>query len=294
MSTATARKEAAHELSASPAGRWIVGLGYLCLLLPTIYRLAQQSWTKEIGAHGPIILATGAWLIWRQRSEMLSGPVKGSPLLTWLLLVPSLAAYIFGRTYGFLMLEAGGLYGAGVAILQALVGVRALLRNWFPLLYLGFAVPPPTWVIDALTLPLKQFVTYVSTEGLHAAGYPVAREGVTIFVAQYELLVEDACSGMHSLLGLVAITLLYVYLMRGSSWGLSLLYTAIAIPIAVVANILRIVVLVLLTYYFGNAVAQGFLHQTAGILLFGSALLLVFAVDQGLTWLMRQVKRKPA
>jgi exosortase len=154
-------------------------------------------------------------------------------------------------------------------------------------------VPPPTWVIDLLTLPLKQFVTYVSTEGLHLAGVPIAREGVTIFVGQYELLVEDACSGMHSILGLVAITLLYVYLMRGASWRLSLLYTTIAIPIAVVANILRIVVLVLLTYNFGNAVAQGFLHQTAGILLFGTALLLVFGVDQGLTSLMRRA-RTPA
>lgn len=293
MSSATARKIDAHELLASSTGGWLLGLGYLCLLLPTIYRLAEQSWTKDIGAHGPIILATGAWLIWRNRSELLSRTGVGSTWVSGVLLVPSLAAYVFGRTYGFLMLEAGGVYGAGVAILQALVGIRPLLRNWFPLLYLGFAIPPPGWVVDALTLPLKHFVTYVSTDGLHALGFPVAREGVTIFVAQYELLVEDACSGMHSLLGLVAITLLYVYLTHGPSWRFSLLFTAIAIPIAVVANVLRIVVLVLLTYYFGNAVAQGFLHQTAGILLFGTALLLVFAVDQGLAWLLRRA-RTPA
>jgi exosortase len=293
MSAATAQREDAREPSASSAGRWSLGLGYACLLLPTIVRLAEQSWTKEIGAHGPIILATGAWLLWRKRAELLPQTAKGSALLTWLILAPSLAAYIFGRTYGFLMLEAGGVYGVGVAILQTLVGIRSLLRHWFPVFYLGFAIPPPTWVIDVLTLPLKQFVTYVSTEGLHFVGVPVAREGVTIFVAQYELLVEDACSGMHSILGLVAITLLYVYLMRGASWRLSLLFTAIAIPIAVVANILRIVVLVLLTYFFGNAVAQGFLHETAGILLFGTALLLVFAVDQGIAWLMKRA-RTPA
>jgi exosortase len=293
MPSGAARKTQALEFSTRVDGRWVLWGGYLCLLLPTLYRLAQQSWNKDIGAHGPIILATGAWLIWRKRSELLAGPVAGSQVWAWLLLAPSLAACIFGRTYGFLMLEAGGVYGAGLAILLALAGVRALLRNWFPLLYLGFAVPPPTWVIDALTLPLKQFVTHVSTGGLHLAGFPVAREGVTIFVAQYELLVEDACSGMHSLLGLVAITLLYVYLTHGSSWRLSLLFTAVAIPIAVVANILRIVVLVLLTYYFGNAVAQGFLHETAGILLFGTALLLVFAIDQGGAWLMRRA-RTPA
>lgn len=288
MPAATAQRQETRDLPTRSIGGWVLGLGYACLFLPTVYRLAQQSWTKEIGAHGPIILATGAWLLWRRRADFVGQAASGSPILTGLLLVPSLAAYVFGRTYGFLMLEAGGVYGVGVAILHAQAGVRALLRNWFPLLYLGFAIPPPTWVIDAITLPLKQFVTYVSTQGLHLAGYPVARQGVTIFVAQYELLVEDACSGMHSLLGLVAISLLYVYLMHGSSWRRSLLFTGIAIPVAVVANILRIVVLVLLTYYCGNAVAQGFLHQTAGILLFGTALLLVFAVDQGLTWLMRR------
>ena len=293
MSSATAWREDAPGLSTSSAGRLGLGLGYACLLLPTLYRLAQQSWILEIGAHGPIILATGGWLIWRKRSELLPRTSNGSVLLAWLLLAPSLAAYVFGRTYGFLMLEAGGVYGAGAAILLALAGTRALLRNWFPLLYLGFAVPPPTWIIDTLTLPLKQFVTHVSTGGLHAIGFPVAREGVTIFVAQYELLVEDACSGMHSILGLEAITLLYVYLTHGASWRLSLLFAAIAVPVAVVANILRIVVLVLLTYYFGNAVAQGFLHQTAGILLFGTALLLVFAIDQGVAWLMRRA-RAPA
>ena len=117
MSAATARREDAPELSASAAGRWIVGAGYLCLLLPTIYRLAQQSWTKEIGAHGPIILATGAWLIWRKRTELLPRAAEGSAAPAWLLLVPSLAAYVFGRTYGFLMMEAGGVYGAGLAIL---------------------------------------------------------------------------------------------------------------------------------------------------------------------------------
>jgi exosortase len=116
---------------------------------------------------------------------------------------------------------------------------------------------------------------------------------VTIFVAQYELLVEDACSGLHSLLGLVAVTLLYVYLTRGASWRLALLFAALAIPIAIVANILRIVVLVLLTYFFGNGVAQGFLHQAAGLLLFGTALLLVFAVDRGGSRLMRRGRAPP-
>lgn len=259
---------------------WPVAAGLTAMAAPTLFTLGDQFWSKEIGAHGPIILATGLWLLGRQRSELQRYAEAPRGWLTALLLIPSLLSYIFGRTFGFVALEAGGLYGAGVAALHNAYGLRALRRNWFPLLYLAASVPPPTWVIDDLTAPLKHFVTYVSTTGLQALGYPVAREGVTIFVAQYQLLVEDACSGMHSIVGLVAITALYVYLMRGQSWRYLLLFVALAVPIAVLANIVRIVTLVLLTYYGGNELAQGFLHFTAGILLFTVALLLVFACDQ--------------
>ena len=68
----------------------------------------------------------------------------------------------------------------------------------FPLLYLAFVIPPPNTLLAELTAPLKLLVSQVATDWLHGWGLPVAREGVTIFVAQYQLLVEDACSGMNS------------------------------------------------------------------------------------------------
>ena len=110
-------------------------------------------------------------------------------------------------------------------------------------------------------------------------GIPITREGVTLFVAQYQLLVEDACSGMNSLVGLIAISLFYIYLLRNASWRYSLVLLCLVIPIAIIANIIRIIVLVLLTYFFGDAVAQGFLHNLAGLFLFATALMLVFGVD---------------
>jgi exosortase len=165
------------------------------------------------------------------------------------------------------------------------IGLKLMLKNWFPLLYLAFAIPAPSYVIADLTSPLKHFVSYVATNGLQAVGYPIEREGVTIIIAQYQLLVEDACSGLNSLIGLTAITLMYIYLMHGTSWRYSLLLLCFVIPIAIVANIIRIVILCLLTYYFGDQVAQSFLHFAAGIMLFSTALLLVFAVDKGLSFI---------
>jgi exosortase len=258
---------------------WPALLGFAALAVPTIRTLAGQAWVRESGAHGPIVLVTGLWLLARQLTAARGTARQGALWLSALGLILGLAIYVFGRTFDFISLETLGLFGVGVAMLHSAFGVAALVRNWFPLFYLGFAIPPPGWLIDKITAPLKQFVSEAAMRSLYAVGLPVSREGVTIYVSKYQLLMEDACSGMNSLVGLTAISLLYIYLLRGSSVRYSLLMTAFVIPIAIFGNILRVMVLILLTYFFGDEVAQGFLHYTAGFLLFAIDLILVFAVD---------------
>lgn len=267
---------------------WPLLLALAVLAVPTAIALGEQVWSQEAGAHGPIVLVTGVWLLWRKAPELRATGVPGNPLLTSAMLVLALLLYIFGRAYDFISLEVAGLYGVALAMLYAHFGMRSLLKNWFPLLYLGFLIPPPLWLMDSITAPLKVFVSFVTTEGLQLVGIPVFREGVTLTVGHYQLLVEDACSGMNSITGLVAISLFYIYLLRGASWRYSLFLACLVIPIAVIANIIRVTVLVLLTYFFGDAVAQGFLHMAAGLLLFTSALLLVFLIDNVLSHLIRK------
>jgi exosortase len=272
-------------------GAAFLAFGFAALTVPTLISLAQQSWSHEFGAYGPIVLVTGLWLLWRQVPELRQAGEPGSPWLTAPILILALASYAFGRAYDFLTLEAGGVYGAGIAILQSRLGSRILLKHWFPFLYLAFAIPLPGSILADLTAPLKQLVSLAATDWLHAFGIPVARQGVTIFVAQYQLLVEDACSGMNSMVGLIAVSLLYIYLMRGSNLAYSLVLTLFVIPIAIAANIFRIMVLILLTYFFGNEVAQGILHFTAGMLLFATAIVCVFALDRLIAYLMLRLGR---
>lgn len=254
-------------------------VGLAAIGIPTLARLGAQVWSTEAGAHGPIVLATGAWLLWRQTDELRAYATRSNPFLTGAMVVAALALYVFGRAYDFISLEVLGVYLVGATFLYVHFGLPALFRNWFPLFYLGFVVPPPGWFIDSLTAPLKEFGSFAATGILQAFGVPIIREGVTLMVDQYQLLVEDACSGMNSLVGLTAISLFYIYLLRRASWQYSLLLTALVIPIAIFANVVRIMVLVLLTYFMGDAVAQGFLHKTAGLFLFATALIMVFAID---------------
>lgn len=258
---------------------WPLWLGFAALAIPTIISLGEGVWSQEAGAHGPIVLGTGLWLLVRKLPEIRTLAKPGHGLLTALVLLAALPVYAVGRAFDYISLEVAGLYAVGLAILHACYGTKALLRNWFPLFYLAFLIPPPGWLMDGITAPLKLFVSYVTTAGLQLFGVPVYREGVTLMVAQYQLLVEDACSGMNSLTGLIAISLFYIYLLRNASWRYSAFLVCLVIPIAIIANIFRVATLVLLTYYFGDAVAQGFLHMAAGLLLFTTALLLVFLVD---------------
>ena len=261
---------------------WPMLVGFALLAAPTLQSLGKQVWSRESGAHGPIILATGGWLLWRETTALRSIARPGATWLAAAALIFSLFIYVFGRAFDFISLETAGVYGVGLSMFYAMLGSAALLKSWFPLFYLGFSVPPPTWLIDQLTGPLKQFVSSAATAILETVGLPIMREGVTIHVAQYQLLVEDACSGMNSLIGLSAISLLYIYLLRGSSLRYSAVLTLFIIPIAVLGNILRVMTLILLTYFYGDQVAQGFLHFVAGIFLFTVDLFLVYLVDLAL------------
>lgn len=281
---AAAPKRSARGLTLN--GPWPLAAALAVLAAPTAVRLSDQTWSHDFGAYGPIVLATGGWLLWRQADDMKRRAAPGSPWMSALILGVSLASYVFGRAYDFVTLETAGVWGAGMAMLHATVGPKAMIRHWFPLFYLAFAIPPPNFLLDAATAPLKAFVSWAATSGLASVGLPVARQGVTIFVAQYQLLVEDACAGMNSIVGLIAVSLLYVYLMRGSRLVYSLILTALVVPIAILANILRIVILILLTYFFGDAVGQGFLHFAAGMVLFATALALVFALDHAIAFVI--------
>lgn len=267
----------------------VLALGLLLIVVPTIIAMAQQSWSTEAGVHGPLVLATAVWLIWRNWAEIRADAQPGKIWLALPMLLLMAAAYVFGRAFNFLLIEVAALLGALLAIAYVFVGHRVLLKNWFPLFYLLFLIPLPGWLMDSITQPLKILVSDITTWLLSAAGYPITQVGVTIYIAQYQLLVEDACAGLNSLISLTAVGLFYIYLMHNASWRYSALLLMLLLPIAIAANVVRVIILVLLTYYAGNEVAQGYLHDFAGIVTFVSALLLIFGIDKLLTPVRRRL-----
>ena len=281
------------DLRGFAAAHWPLLIGIAAIALPTLFELARGPWSLESGVHGPIVIATGLWLVFRRSDEIRSIMTPGDPRLTWAGLALAIPAYAFGRAFDFVSIEVAALLLALIAVGHAYVGTRVLRGLWFPIFYLSFVVPVPGWVLDTVTQPLKLFVSQSVTDVLSLAGYPIARSGVTIYVSSYQLLVEDACAGLNSLVSLSAIGLFYVYILRGSNWRYSMLLLALVIPIAIAANCIRVAALVLLTFHFGDAVAQGYLHNFAGMVTFTSALLFIFLVDKILTPLRDRLAPAP-
>jgi exosortase B len=165
----------------------------------------------------------------------------------------------------------------GIGLLM--LGVRPLKVGWFPLFFMLFMVPLPGPLVDALTMPMKVAVSIVAEHVLYAAGYPIARSGVILQIGQYQLLVADACAGLHTLFTLESLGLLYLNLVRHESLVRNVVLAILIVPISFAANVVRVMVLTLITYYFGDEAGQGFLHGFAGMVLFLSALLLIIGFD---------------
>lgn len=274
------------------ARHWVLGLGAALLVVPTISMIAHVSWSTEQGAHGPVVLATGVWLIGRMWQGVKWFTKRGDLRIAMPLLFFTLAVYVLGRISGTPEIEGYALYFTMVVVTYAYCGIPVIRRIWFPILYLFFLFPPPDSVVALLTQPLKLGVSAAAVWLLDLFGLPIGRSGVIIQVDQYDILVAAACAGLNSVISLSAIGLFYIYIRHNANYRYAMLLVVAIVPIAILANFVRVLLLILITYYFGDPVAQGFLHGFAGMTMFAVALLGIFALDTFATPLRRRLAHR--
>jgi exosortase len=253
--------------------------GFATLLIPTLIENYRQSWSSEQGQHGPIVLALGLWLVWRRWGAMRAAAQPPSVTVAIGAGVLCALAYLAGRIADQFLLESYAVYGFALVAVYAQFGAGGLKTGWFPLAFLLFALPAPYMVTWALTSHLRLWVTEAAVVTWRLFGVSIVRDGLNILVDQYDLAVQEACSGMNSLISLSAIGLIYIHIRRSPPWWY---YAVMALPIigfAVFGNFVRVCVLIALTHFFGDAVAQSYLHETAGLVTFVTALLGVIGLD---------------
>ena len=265
-----------------------------CLLItfaPTVQKLIAGPWRTEQEGHGPLIILAVAWLAWQCKAKLQKAHYVSAPVAGWLVLLIGLALLILCRSQDVLMLEVA-------AQLPILAGCILLVGGWqvlrilaFPLAFLLFSVPPPGWMMDAFTVPLKSMVSDWVAALLYDLDYPVAQNGVMIMIGPYELMVKDACAGMNSIFALSAIGVFYIHEFVRGSWLRAIVLLFAIVPITIAANFFRVVALVLMAYYFGVDAIDGVFHDLTGLALFVVALVLFFLLDGALILLIAGWRR---
>jgi len=184
-------------------------------------------------------------------------------------------------------------YAARVSLLVGLAGLILFLRGSqtlrtvvFPLAYLLFMIPPPAIIMNQIAFPLQLMAARLATGTLDLIGIPVLREGNVIDLAPMRLEVTEACSGIRSLIALLALAVIFAYLTQ-RRWGPRVLVALSAIPIALITNAARITLTGVLVETVGPAAGIGFYHEFSGLVIFVLAFLLLAAESVVLSRILR-------
>ncbi len=271
------------------ATRHWLGIGLLAASLVALYapvfaRLIAQWWSDPNYAYGFLVPPFCAWLVFERRHRLRALAVQ--PRAAGLLLVfAALGILLVGKLGSELLLTRASLLLMLAGLIVTLRGWRWLRALAFPLAFLGFMIPWPTLIYNLATIPLKNIATRTGVGLLAWTGLPILREGNLIILPAAMLDVVAACSGIRSLLALLALATAYGYLLEPSRWRRALLIAAMP-PLAVLSNAVRIALTILLTFRFGDAASHGVWHMLTGLQVFAVALI-------GLVLLQRALHVRP-
>jgi exosortase B len=271
-------------------------LGFLFMYVPTYIAMDKQVWGVVGQGHGPVMLALVLWLVWQRLPAMAqldAKPNAAEQSLGIALIGVGLCMYVVGRSQNHFGLDSGSQLLVAAGLLLAYGGMAALKVMWFPLMFALTLVPLPGTLVSTLTAPLKWAVSYCAEALVHEAGYPIGRSGVTLTIGQYRLLVADACAGLNSVFALEAIAIFYMSAVNHTNKWRNITLAALILPISFVSNVLRVITLVLVTYYLGDEVGQGFVHEFASIFLFMMATVLTIGIDSALGLFFEEDTRNP-
>ncbi|MFC3913523.1 exosortase [Pseudaeromonas sharmana] len=272
----------ANEMDALTTYKFKLGTLLLTLVLvylPLVHRTYFEHGENLGGSTSALLLVMAIVLFLYRLSAFRPQPTLTSQRLAWLLMLIGSLLFFIGNVLLLPMLTVGSILPVLAASVLFLLGWQAFRAALFPLTLLLFVIPLPYMMTDFIVQPLKLLISHATEWLLYHAGYPVARNGVILILGDYQLLIADACSGINSLFSLEAIGLLYLHVMKKESALRNWLIGMLIIPISITANIIRVLILALLTYYLGNDAGQSFMHDLSGLLLFAVALSVIIALD---------------
>jgi exosortase len=265
-----------------PAVAWLPSLVIAALLLVVYYHVAAKliyDWyTIPDYSHGFLVPLFSLFLVWDKRKTLAAIPVKqtwsGLPLILFALVTLILGVYgvdLFTSRVSFVFLMGG--------LIWTFYGLAMLRELFFPLAVLLLAIPFPEIIFNKITFPLQLMASRIASDILPLFGVPVLQEGNVIQLPIMKLEVAEACSGIRSLMSLFTLAVFYGYFLERTMKRRVILALA-SIPIAVAANVFRIVGTGLCVQYWDPSKAEGFFHEFSGWVMFVVSLFCLYIVHR--------------
>ncbi|MCP4634214.1 MAG: exosortase/archaeosortase family protein [candidate division Zixibacteria bacterium] len=260
----------------------------ILVYLPVFIPLVRDWYHDPNYSHGFLIIPVALYLIWNKRAQLISEPGQSSRLWGWLfviggfllLIIGTAGAELFSIRLSFVVTVWGAIllfwgYGKGKLVL-------------FPIAFLLFMIPIPYTIYYSMTLPMQLFATKISMIIIKAIGIPALSDGnIIILPGNYRLEVAEACSGLRSLVSLLALGAIYAHMTlkkNSNRWLLFLL----TIPIAIVANIFRVSTTAIGAYGISRKIAEDFLHELSGIMVFVISTISLIILGAIISWALEK------
>jgi exosortase len=250
------------------------------LYWPTYETLYESVWPQEHYSHGQLIPLVFLFLLYRKREHFIN-PAEFKPEYGYglFLLFCGLMMLTIGRRGSIILLETASQIPLFFAISLVLFGKEGMRAIRFPVLFLSFMIPPPGIIMYTLTSHLKLWNAEIAVDFLYRLGYPVALDGVVITIAPYRLFLADACAGINSLFALAALGTVLIYMTAGRSTRRKVFLCLTLIPLALLSNFVRVIVLLLATYHHSDTLADQ-IHELTGYIMFILSMIVVLIMEQ--------------
>ena len=267
----------------------ILLIAVLTLLYAPVLKLLVFQWYNDADySHGFLVPILSAFLIWQRRDKLREIPRRPS---AWGMVVVlfSLGLLFLGSLGAELFLSRLSILGTICGLIVYFAGGAVLRAMTFPLAFLLFAIPIPVLIYNEIVFPLQFIASKFATRALEMLNlFPVMREGNVLVLPHMTLEVVEACSGIRSLMSLLALAAGYGYLVERSlavRWFLVLAM----IPLAIVSNGTRVMITAIMATYIGRKAAEGFMHEFSGWVIFVVATILFLALHSLITFIRKKL-----
>jgi exosortase len=253
-----------------------------------VYPMLVWTWLNHSdNSHGILVPLVSAYFIWQKKKELQLSEISN---FNWggVILAISMGLYLLSYAGGVAVVSRAMIVSSLVGLVMFTLGKEIFSLLAFPLLYLFFMVPVPDSILGLVALPLQLFATKVSTFLIHAVSIPAYREGNMLYFAQTHLEVAEACSGIRSIMSFGMLSFIFAYMMD-RVWWKRIFIVLSTIPLALIANIVRVTGTGILAHFYGAKFALGFLHEFSGLVVFAFGFVLLL----GEFILLNKVRGKP-